>query len=139
MKKSIFIGALCVFTTSAWAVDLSIDQDQQILLPDSKPKVVCDAQDDSTPPKCTHTISLTVGTVIQSVLVAALADPSGRGSDPGNAKSGNLAIRIYGQQHPTLKIEDITLILARVDRTQDPITIARMHEFLEPSKSADAK
>lgn len=107
-------------------------------MPDGKPKMVCDEPIVDQQPKCTTV--LTVGTVIQKVLIFQLIDPSGRGNDPGNAKSGNLAIRIYGQQHPILKHEEYDLILSRVDRTQDPITIARMHEFLEPAaKSADAK
>lgn len=140
MKRIILVGALCALATRAFAVDLSIDQDQQILLPDGKPKMACDAQDESTPPKCTHHIALTVGIVIQEVLGFQLPDPSGRGNDPGNAQSGSLAIRMYGQQHFTLKLDEAKLILARIDRTQDPITIARMHEFLEPAaKTSDAK
>jgi hypothetical protein len=130
MFRIIRILILFVLPVSAWAVDLSIDQDQQVLMPNGKPKMVCDTQDDSG--KCTHTAPLTIGLVIQSVLVAPLTDPSGRVSDPGNPKAGSLAIRIYGQKHPTLTHDEFALILSRTDRTQDPITIARMHEFLEP-------
>jgi hypothetical protein len=134
MKQIIIIGTLlCAFATSASAVDLSINQDQQILMPDGKPHMICDDLDSlSIPPKCLHTVPKTVGLTIQSVLITQLPDPSGRGNDPGNAKSGNLAIRIYGQQHPVMTHEEYQLILSRVDRIEDPITIARMHEFLEP-------
>lgn len=128
--KYALVAIAMMLTAPALAVDLSIDQDQQILMPNKAPKMVCDTQDDAG--KCTHTIPVTVGIVTQSVLIAALADPSGRQPDPASAKAGALAIRIYGQQHPTLSHEEYELILSRVDRTQDPITIARMHELLEP-------
>jgi hypothetical protein len=141
MKQIILAMVLCTLAIPSLAIDLSIDQNQQILLPDGKPKMACDAQDESAPPKCTHQLPLTVAIVIQEVLGFQLPDPSGRGgNDPGNAQSGSLAIRMYGQQHFTLKLDEAKLILARVDRMQDPITIARMHDFLEPvTKTSDAK
>lgn len=133
--KFVIVFAALLLASPALAVDLSVDQTAQILRPDGKtPMTTCDAWSDATPPVCTHKSPATVGEVIQDVLVATLADPSGRGSDPGNAKAGNLAIRFYGQPVITPKIDEIQLILARVDRVMDPVTIARMHQILEPGK-----
>jgi hypothetical protein len=128
------IAALLVlFTSPAFAVDLTVDQTAQILMPNGKPKMACDVVSDDNPPKCTHQVPATVGSTIQEACIAALTDASGRGSDAGNAKAGNLAIRFYGQSSISPTHEESTLILSRVDRIEDPVTIARMHEFLEPA------
>lgn len=135
MRNAAYALIFTMLASPAFAVDLTVDQTQTIFMPDGKtPKMTCDAWSEGNPPVCQHQIPATVGSVIQDVLTAQLIDPSGRGQDPTNAKSGNLAIRIYGEPKPILKADEITMILARVDRMEDPVTIARMHEFLEPSK-----
>lgn len=138
MPRFIAVALMCLVARSAFAVDLTIDQNAPILMPSGKPRMECEAP--TMPPETTcHLIPATVGSVIQAVLVTPLSDPSGRSSDPGNAKSGNLAIRLYGVEKPTLKLEEATLILARVDRVADPVTIARMHEALDPAAREQAK
>jgi hypothetical protein len=143
MSRIIEISAIAIllFVSPAFAVDLSVDQTARILMPDGKtPKMMCDAWSEANPPACTHKIEATVGSVIQNALEATLADPSGRGADPSNGKAGNLAIRSYGAASFQFKLDEIQMILSRVERSgMDPVTIARMQQILEPEKADDGK
>ena len=132
----IMIATALLFASPALAVDLSVDQTARILMTDGKtPKMMCDAWSDANPPACTHKIEETVGGVIQNALEATLADPSGHGADPNNGKAGNLAIRSYGAASFQFKLDEIQMILSRVERSgMDPVTIARMQQILEPGK-----
>lgn len=140
MKRIIVsVMALCVFPCAgAFAVDLTVDQKQPVLMPDGKSSaMICDDWSSDDKPVCKHKAAKTVGDVIQEVLSAQLIDPQTHGQDATNIKSGAIAIRLYGIDRPTLRPDDIPLILARVDKTEDPITIARMHQILAPEASGE--
>ena len=138
IKYALIAGGLAILSsTSAFAVDLTVNQKQPILMPDGKtPMLVCDEWSTDAKPVCNRKSPKTVGVIIQDVLTAQLIDPQTHGQDSTNAKSGALAIRLYGVDAPTLKLDEISLILGRVDKTEDPVTIARMHEILEPEKKS---
>lgn len=77
---------------------------------------------------------MTIGSVIQDVLTYPLTDASGRGADSSNVKAGSLAIRIYGKDKLAMSLDDIRMIMDRAKRiVTDPIAIARMEQYLEPT------
>lgn len=138
--KHLIVATALLVSWGALAVDLSLDQSKPILMPDGKTQALyCDAWSSDPKPICQHQSPKTVGSVIQGVMLAQFASPQGMGQDPSNAKSGAIAIRVYDVPKPVLKLPELTLILERVDRGEDPITIARMHEFLEPLLAEPAK
>lgn len=129
------ITVACALSSSALAVDLTVNQKLPIMAPDGKtPLMACDEWTDDPKPICKHRSPRTVGEIIQEVCVAQLLDPQTRGQHATNAKSGALAIRLYGAESPALKIDEIKMVLTRVDMAMDPVTIARMHEILEPGE-----
>ena len=132
MMKYVLLGLL--IASPAFAIDLSIDQTAPILMPDGKTPVTnCVKIDVNNPRKCAETINETVGSVIQDVLTTSLVDPSGRSPDPSNTKAGLAAFQLYGKATVTLTKDQYDLIIARMERViMSPVTIARMHQFLEP-------
>lgn len=119
-----FLGA----ASGAQAMDLSVDQTKPILLPDGtqKPRECMKIAEDAGK-GCAKWFEFTVGGVMQFVLLV------GSQGDQENGQAGALAIRVYGKPSVTLTHEDAILVLKRVDKFMDPITIARMHETLAPS------
>ena len=104
-------------------------------MPDGKtPVTSCIKVDLDNPRKCTESVNETVGSVIQEVLTASLFDPSGRSPDPSNTKAGLASFQLYGKATVTLTKDQYDLIVARMERViTNPVAIARMHQFLEPT------
>jgi hypothetical protein len=125
----------------ALAVDLTVDQTQPILSADgTTQKWVCGEWTGGDKPPCLHKDMMTLGSVIQDVLVTPLSDPSGRTADPNNAKAGSLAIRVYGKDKYVMSLDDIKLIMDRARRlVTDPIALARMEQYLEPPATTEEK
>ena len=133
MKWMIFAGTLFA-STSAFAIDLSVNQNQPIFMPDGKTsKMACEAQAEDG--KCTHWTPMTLGFLIQKALTDPLVSPDGRSADPTNARAGALAGSLYGKDSTEIKIDDLHIILERADRLfLDPVMLARLHGFLDPAK-----
>ncbi len=138
MKKIIVAAFLLLQTASAFAVNLTVDQTQRILAPDNKTEMTMCDPDPAAPAGCVKRVPATIGGVIQVVLTVQLIDPQTRSQDAGNVKSGIIAFETFGKPSVTLKLDEIHLILDRVDRSEDPVTIARMHQFLEPTAQASS-
>lgn len=129
---------LLALASPALAVDLTVDQTQAIYGPDGKTQKRECLETNPERTKCIAYGDMTVGSVVQEVLINAIPQ------EPSNAVSGQLAGRLYGKDKAQVKTADLTMILARADKMAttgllDPVATARLHEFLEPPASDTAK
>jgi len=128
MRK--FFVAAFLFSSPAFAVDLTVDQTAKIFMPDgvTVKKLCLENSEDGK--SCARLEEMTVGNTIQSILAMPIPN------DPDSARAGALAISLFGKDHPVIKHEDQLLILKRADKVSDPVMVARLHEILDPQPDA---